>query len=159
MGRNSAHPCARLPRRSTRRDTERRARHPSPGHTLRLSHTAAARAEAGKEERRTPAPRAGLPHTHQSSSRATFFSNINAKARAPTRPMLFPTRLEAPRNRACQSGDLRGSEATRAGRVAASRPLPRRHRQLTGVLCSLGPEAVSQQGVPTGCPGQRYECC
>lgn len=38
--------------------------------------------------------RTGTAQTHQSSSSATFFSNIDAKAWAPTLPMLFPTRLD-----------------------------------------------------------------
>lgn len=51
--------------------------------------------KSGHEERLlSVSPEQGLHQTHQSSSSATFFSNINAKAWAPTLPMLFPTRLD-----------------------------------------------------------------
>lgn len=64
--------------------------------------------------------------------------------------MLFPTRLEVTEEQErVRAGTPGGREATRAERVAASRPLPFRRRQLTALLPQpTGSLGVSQQGVP-----------
>lgn len=71
-------------------------------------------------------PEKGFPQTHQSSSSATFFSNITAKAWAPALPMLFPTRLDVTKEQKCARAgrDLRDKLTHEAQNARHTAPRP-----------------------------------
>lgn len=128
------------------------SRSPAPPRTLRderhplgtLAHRAPPPRPGrrpGQEERLSPAsPEHGRARTHQSSSRATFFSSIDARARAAALPMSFPTRLHGARTEASRRGQgpRRPARPPRADRTArtAAEPAAPRQTSLTDALPS-----------------------
>lgn len=128
------------------------SRSPAPPRTLRDERhplgTLAHRAppphpgrRPGQEERLSPAsPEHGRARTHQSSSRATFFSSIDARARAAALPMSFPTRLDGARREVSRRGQgpRRPARPPRADRTArtAAEPAAPRQTSLTDALPS-----------------------
>lgn len=109
--RKSEHLDARLSKLHSRRTLDDKHIHPvTQPRTCVPSTQPRPRMRLGKEggllSPPTPPPEQGRPQTHQSSSSATFFSSISAKAFAPALPMSFPTRL----------GVTKGQTRVRAGR-------------------------------------------